>query len=634
MRLAALFILLFAVAFGAIAQPYESSPTKSFSVAERRGCDPFTVTIVAPDCATNSCTVDYGNGTPLSLINASDYTHTYNEPGTYTITLVLSTISVDKLTIEVFENTPPEIRVANCGGNRVSLEILDNNYDQYVVDYGDGIGTALLLSGGKAQYAYGSSGTRNVTVRGRNLNSADNCNATVVPITVVSAITAPNISRLEVINDNSIRLETNGAPHVLYNLEIRVNNGSTFQQIKTLYNETVDTVFNLKTEDNFYCFKLGAFNACDNETKYSGTICSSNFDIKVLNDEIRSSWSTASNPTSSSMSIRRRIPSAGSSLTTSASGSSYSDTDVDCGTEYCYQHIMNYFNPLDNSTGQSISLEKCGVAISDDVPGAITNISSVVAQDSVELLWQQPVGFSPDEFSVLKSTNNNYGLLKKTTAYRVADSYSLESNSCYKISYTDVCGNLSPESLEACPIKLTGNLTTDNNINLSWTPYTGYENGVNHYTLEKYTSAGTLLASIDVTETNYTDESEDLNVQIYMYVVKAIPNSAGVAMSISNTLTIIKDPNLFYPAAFTPNGDNLNDLFNVYGQYITSFEMDIYNRWGELMFTTSQLDIGWDGTFKGNAMPEGTYTFVANIKDLAGRTFKKSGTVLLLRKKN
>jgi gliding motility-associated-like protein len=189
------------------------------------------------------------------------------------------------------------------------------------------------------------------------------------------------------------------------------------------------------------------------------------------------------------------------------------------------------------------------------------------------------------------------------------------------------------ESLEACPIKLTGTLANDNNINLSWTAYTGYENGVNHYTIEKYTSGGTLLESTDVTETTYTDETADLNVQMYIYVVKAIPNMAGVSLSISNTISVIKDPNLFYPAAFTPNGDNLNDVFNVYGQYITDFEMDIYNRWGELMFTTTQLDIGWDGSFKGNAMPEGTYTFVANIKDLAGRTFKKSGTVLLLRKK-
>jgi gliding motility-associated-like protein len=97
-------------------------------------------------------------------------------------------------------------------------------------------------------------------------------------------------------------------------------------------------------------------------------------------------------------------------------------------------------------------------------------------------------------------------------------------------------------------------------------------------------------------------------------------------------LVVTKSPNLFHPSAFTPNGDNLNDIFDVYGQFITDFEMNIFNRWGELLFTTSTLGQGWDGSYKGNTMPEGTYTFVAKITDHIGRTFKKSGTVVLLRK--
>ena len=61
--------------------------------------------------------------------------------------------------------------------------------------------------------------------------------------------------------------------------------------------------------------------------------------------------------------------------------------------------------------------------------------------------------------------------------------------------------------------------------------------------------------------------------------------------------------------------------------------MKIFNRWGELLFATSDISTGWDGTYRGNDMPEGTYTFIANITDRAGRTFKRSGSVLLLRKR-
>ena len=69
-----------------------------------------------------------------------------------------------------------------------------------------------------------------------------------------------------------------------------------------------------------------------------------------------------------------------------------------------------------------------------------------------------------------------------------------------------------------------------------------------------------------------------------------------------------------------------------FGQYVVAFEMKIFNRWGELLFTTDDIHGGWDGTFRGNEMPEGTYTFIAHITDRAGRIFKRSGSVLLLRK--
>src|SRR5690606_9404582 len=106
----------------------------------------------------------------------------------------------------------------------------------------------------------------------------------------------------------------------------------------------------------------------------------------------------------------------------------------------------------------------------------------------------------------------------------------------------------------------------------------------------------------------------------------------GIPQSISNTIRIIKEPNLFHPTAFTPNADGLNDVFNVFGQYVDRFEMQIFNRWGEMMFHTEDLNEGWDGRFKGTLMPEGTYVFRATITDQAGRSFERSGTLVLLRK--
>jgi hypothetical protein len=572
MRIAALYILLLLGCFYGQAQsPYTSKPKGNFTVSEVRGCRPFTITINAPSCGNPSCDAFYeddNTSVSISPTNPSGYTHTYTKAGTYILKL-LKVDQIDTLHIIVYDSIPPDIEVLNCGGNRVSVNILDNNYFQYEINYNDGQPNDIVSSSANPQHDY-AAGNQMVTVRGLKKNAAINCPVKNESVTVINNLIAPTINRLEVINNAAIAMNFVTAPNVQYKLEIGVNNGTSFQQIKALYNESADTVLNLKPDDNFYCFRLGAYDPCGNQTSYSPVVCSSNFDLEVQNNLNRVTWiNSTAGSISQTLNIRR--PSLGVTRSSPNAISPYNDTEVVCGTEYCYRLAINY-----PGGGQSLSLEKCGVAISNDIPEAISNITTIVSDDGLELEWQQPQGFTPDLFSVYKSISNDFGLLDTVAAYTLVDAaYTTESGSCYKIEYTDVCGNKSPQSEVACPIQLSGSLASNNDINLSWTAYEGFENDVAHYTVEKYTAAGTLLESTDVSATTYTDASKDLDVQLYVYVVKAVPKITGFPPSVSNRVVIIKDPNLFYPSGFTPNGDNLNDLFNVYGQYITSFQMDI-----------------------------------------------------------
>lgn len=70
------------------------------------------------------------------------------------------------------------------------------------------------------------------------------------------------------------------------------------------------------------------------------------------------------------------------------------------------------------------------------------------------------------------------------------------------------------------------------------------------------------------------------------------------------------------PNAFTPNGDNLNETFKPIfkGCELSNFTMSIYNRWGELIFTTNNKDEGWDGTSNGILMQAGTYVYVISYE--------------------
>jgi len=90
---------------------------------------------------------------------------------------------------------------------------------------------------------------------------------------------------------------------------------------------------------------------------------------------------------------------------------------------------------------------------------------------------------------------------------------------------------------------------------------------------------------------------------------------------------------IYFPAAFTPNGDGLNDYFHPIGPVLAKFTLTIFNRWGQQVFTTDNQETGWDGTSKGSPCPLGTYSYVATyeLSDSSGTSGKVHGTVTLIR---
>jgi gliding motility-associated-like protein len=85
------------------------------------------------------------------------------------------------------------------------------------------------------------------------------------------------------------------------------------------------------------------------------------------------------------------------------------------------------------------------------------------------------------------------------------------------------------------------------------------------------------------------------------------------------------------PTAFTPNNDGLNDCYGIKDWPLAaSFELSIFNRWGELIFRTTDQFACWDGKFQGKDQPIGAYVYMIRIKTNCGPTFKK-GTFVLIR---
>jgi len=88
---------------------------------------------------------------------------------------------------------------------------------------------------------------------------------------------------------------------------------------------------------------------------------------------------------------------------------------------------------------------------------------------------------------------------------------------------------------------------------------------------------------------------------------------------------------LAVPTAFSPNGDGLNDGFSVLGRQPARYIINIYNRTGNLVFTSEKVDAVWDGTFKGREAPQDTYFYIIQGECFDGSVINKKGDITLIR---
>ncbi|MGV3609491.1 MAG: gliding motility-associated C-terminal domain-containing protein [Fluviicola sp.] len=98
----------------------------------------------------------------------------------------------------------------------------------------------------------------------------------------------------------------------------------------------------------------------------------------------------------------------------------------------------------------------------------------------------------------------------------------------------------------------------------------------------------------------------------------AVETPEGCVDTVERILTVNSDIIFYAPNAFTPDGDEFNQTWKFYVSGIDEydFELMIFDRWGEVIWETHDVNSGWDGTYNGTPVKEGTYTWIARVKDL------------------
>lgn len=85
------------------------------------------------------------------------------------------------------------------------------------------------------------------------------------------------------------------------------------------------------------------------------------------------------------------------------------------------------------------------------------------------------------------------------------------------------------------------------------------------------------------------------------------------------------------PSAFSPNGDGLNDILYVKGIGIVNIDFKIFNRYGQLVFSSTDIDEGWDGTMNGEELNQGVFVYTLDFDLINGQTGERSGNITLVK---
>lgn len=600
-----------------------------------RGCAPFTVQLT--DCS-NAATIfyNYGDGTAQT----TDSSHTYTSPGLYTVTQFAQNAGdaqADALErvnfIEVLPSPQPVFDVKLCSNNEVFLSIPDQNYEQYVINWGDGLVDTIARGNTNIFPHKYNFAPVTITVTGNyNPGSCGGSNAFIV--NPIANIISSSIQELKTItrdpSSGSIQIAFTTNSNFQYEIAQKSSNETSFSTVKTITNATgavvTENIQNLDTENLTYCYTIITKDFCGNSVS-SDTLCNLQLSAKAQNNQNFISWTPyAGTNFQQYILYRNEVP-----LTTISdlTNTSYTDTVVSCTEQYCYtiQAAIGI-----TQTTNATSNTECAVAFSEDIPPTITIFNSTIDNDNrVKVFWNIETFPKIIEYLVTRTDTT----LRLTTSELEAVDVNINVDKqqyFYEIFYTNQCGNSSSKSLVTSPVLLTKLQETATQTVLNWTRYLNAENSFENYELEKLEEDGTVYQTVPLTtDTVYTDTEQDLQRQVLRYRIKTNINSSTGLVSYSNTLEVERKFRIFIPNAFTPNGDGLNDTFEPKAVFVQSYNMVIYNRLGKVVYQSKEITQGWDGNFNGKEAASDVYVYTIELTDTRGNEFKTKGTFTLIR---
>ncbi len=192
----------------------------------------------------------------------------------------------------------------------------------------------------------------------------------------------------------------------------------------------------------------------------------------------------------------------------------------------------------------------------------------------------------------------------------------------YSLTRTGLC-NTAIDQIDITGLPITANFTCDVDSGYTTLPVFVSDQSINGEVYTWYLNDSLISFAAPGTIT-FPDSGT--------YVLKLVlTNSSGCSDVDSSIIRVLSDKlNLEIPNVFTPNGDGINDLFQVKYNAVKSFQANVFNRWGRLIYTWNSVSDGWNGKLNNELMPSGIYYYVISGTDIKDQVFQEKGSLTLI----
>ena len=300
---------------------------------------------------------------------------------------------------------------------------------------------------------------------------------------------------------------------------------------------------------------------------------------------------------------------------------------------YTYQWSSNFNSDLGNSASivaTPSTTTTYTVSVQDNCGNITTeNIVYIITSLPLTLIMSPDVEICPgDSVQLSVEASGGYGNYyyywfqtgETTQSIWVTPDFSV----AYTVSVSDECQTFTVEGTTLVTVvSPTADFTTTSTVFFNDLPIT-FENQSQNAITYEWTFG-------DGNNSTFTNPSNTYDDPGLYYITLIATDEKGCTDTITKPILIEEEWWIYVPNTFTPNGDRHNNDFRASTIGIQKLVVGIYNRWGEIIFTSDELDFAWDGTYDGLMGPDGTYTYKIDFTTNSGRERSIVGHVNILR---